>query len=87
MTQEEIEEFIKEKAGRDAGDLLLADGFERAFIGISLDPLKAIYSIDLCIDILTHQGMSTEDAEDYFWTNTIGAYMGEQTPLFIYTLA
>jgi len=86
MNQEEIEEFIEEKAGRDSGDILLADGFERAFIGISLDPPRAIYSIDLCINALTNQGMPAEDAEEHFWVNTVGSSLDENSPLFIYTL-
>ena len=53
MSREEIEEFLEEAVGRDAADILLPDGFERAFIGASIDPPRAIFSIDICIKILT----------------------------------
>ena len=86
MSREEIEEFLEEAVGRDAADILLPDGFERAFIGAALDPPRAIFSIELCIKGLTEQGMSQEDAEEYFWFNVAGSHMGENTPLFIYTL-
>lgn len=86
MSREEIEEFLEEAVGRDAADILLPDGFERAFVGAALDPPRAIFSIDLCVKTLTDQGMGQEDAEEYFWFNVAGSHMGENTPLFIYTL-
>jgi hypothetical protein len=43
-----------------------------------------VYSIEECIRILS-KDMSPEEAEEYFWYNTAGAYVGEQTPLFIHT--
>tara|TARA_B100001123_G_C14934449_1_gene877094 strand:+ start:492 stop:755 length:264 start_codon:yes stop_codon:yes gene_type:complete len=86
MTKEEIEEFLDEAIGRDAADVFLLDGFERAFIGASVDPPRAIYSIETCIKILTRRGMSREDAEDYFWEDVAGACLEESSPLFIYAL-
>ena len=38
-----------------------------------------------CIDILVAQGMSREDAEEYFEFNVAGAWLGEQTPVWIDT--
>ena len=87
MTFEEINEFLEEKLGADSDEVILADGFDRAFIGASLDPPRVIYSIDLCIDTLTNQGMPAEDAESYFWKNTVGATEEyENAPIFIHTL-
>ena len=86
MSREEIEDFLEEAVGSDASDILLPDGFERAFVGAALAPPRAIFSIDLCIKKLIEQGMSQGGAEDYFWVNVAGSHMGENTPLFIYTL-
>ena len=66
-------------------DCLLAAGFEEALIGISDggNPV-AVYDSDKCIEILIEEEkMSYEDAMDYFYYNTVGAYVGEKTPIFI----
>ena len=70
-------------------EALVADGFDDAIIGVaercSQDPL-VVYSINACIDILISRGMSEEDALDYFNFNVVGAWMGEGTPLFMWTV-
>jgi len=86
MSREEIEEILEDVVGRDAADILLPDGFERAFIGATLDPPRAIFSIELCIKSLTAQGMSSGAAEEHFWVSVVGAELGECSPLFIYTV-
>ena len=66
-------------------ECLLADGYESALIGISggSNPV-AVYDIDLCIKSLVERDkMEFEDALEYFYFNTIGAYVGEKTPIFI----
>jgi len=73
--------------------ILLADGFDDAFIGItensSGNPV-ATYSIDKCLQILAEQFKDQDDPEtdaiDYFEFNVRGAYVGEFTPLFVNTL-
>ena len=79
---------LKEKLDEHIGDdysILLADGLDEAFIGIGWQfntPL-AVYDRDKCIEILESQGMTPEEAQEYFYFNTQGAYVGEQTPIFI----
>lgn len=68
-------------------DALLADGFEDALIGAvqrcGLGPI-ALYSQTKCISILMKRdGMSFEEAMEYFDFNVLGAYMGENTPMFL----
>tara|TARA_R100001443_G_scaffold16242_1_gene26170 strand:+ start:254 stop:505 length:252 start_codon:yes stop_codon:yes gene_type:complete len=66
-------------------ECLVADGFDSALIGISegMNPV-AIYDVDKCIQVLMEdEGMTDEEALDYFYYNTVGAYVGEKTPLFI----
>ena len=79
---------LKEKLDEHIGDdysILLADGLDEAFIGIGWQfntPL-AVYDQDKCIEILESQGMTPEEAQEYFYFNTQGAYVGEQTPIFL----
>jgi len=83
MTREEIEEINPEA--------LLCDGFDEAIIGmaerINLGPVVA-YSVEKIIDILMKRDeMSYEDAYEYYNFNIVGAWMGDNTPVFITTEA
>jgi len=67
--------------------MLLAVGFEEAFIGEALrygfnEPVAA-YDYDKCLEILTQDGMTHEEAVEFFEYNTLGAWVGEQTPVFV----
>ena len=62
--------------------LLKADGFDDAIIGIDDKSMRLIYSIAKCINILVAQGMSYEEAQEYFEFNTQGSYVGEKTPIW-----
>jgi len=66
-------------------EILLADGFDDAFIGIGqqFSKFMAVYDKLKCIEILSDQGMSEEEAKEYMDYNVTGAYMGENTPVFI----
>tara|TARA_Y100000310_G_C20203948_1_gene588192 strand:- start:228 stop:524 length:297 start_codon:yes stop_codon:yes gene_type:complete len=84
MKTKEISDFIEEYYP-DYPNLLLADGFEDAFVGVvdgnSLPP-KVCYDYDECIKIL-ERDMSYEEAIEYFNYNVEGAYVGEHTPCFM----
>lgn len=43
------------------------------------------YDRQLCIEINMRMGMDREEAEEYFEFNTAGAWMGDETPVFIDT--
>jgi hypothetical protein len=83
MNREEIVEAINEKEGEDT-EILLADGFEDAFLGIGkqFNNSYAVYDRTKCIEILMRD-MSEEEAEEYFEFNVQGAWVGEHTPLFL----
>ena len=69
----------------DEKEILLADGFEDAFIGVVEsfgNKPKACYSYDACIDILV-KDMDYGEAIEYFEFNVTQAYVGEYTPAFI----
>ena len=67
--------------------MLLADGLEEAFLGVGRrfgQKDVAVYSIPKAIDLLvTRDGMSAEDAEEYLECNSIGAWVGDETPLWL----
>ena len=68
-------------------EALLCDGFDEAIIGmaerINLGPVVA-YDVDKMLEIMVERdGMSYEEAIEYFDYNIIGAWMGENTPVFI----
>jgi len=64
-------------------EILKADGFDDAIIGIDDTTMRLIYSVSKCIEILmTRDKMSDEEALEYFHFNVKGAYMGEKTPIW-----
>ena len=70
-------------------DALLADGFDDALFGVcyQFGQLPVVsYDYNKCIDILIERdGMSEEEALEYFEFNVLGSYMGPNTPVFIQT--
>lgn len=68
----------------DNEEILFADGFDEAVVGIEPNTLRLIYSIPRMVDILVEQdGISDEDAIEYLEFNTLNAYVGEKTPIYI----
>ena len=68
-------------------DMLVLPDFQEALIGYVErcgSNALACYDIDKCIQILIERdGMTDEEALEYFSYNTLGAYMGENTPMFL----
>ena len=62
-------------------ELLIADGFNDAIIGIDEETMRLIYSVSKCVEILC-KDMDEEEAVEYFNFNVKGAYMGEKTPIW-----
>lgn len=80
-----LHEKVEEYLGEDE-EIMLADGFEDAFIGIGRqfsNPPYAIYDRQKCIEILMQDDMDYDEAEEYFEYNVQGAYVGESTPCFM----
>ena len=64
-------------------DILTADGFDEAILGIDESSMRVIYSIAKCIKILmSRDEMTEEEALEYIAYNMQGAYVGEQTPIW-----
>ena len=69
-------------------EAVLADGFDEAFIGMvdrcGLPAPVVLYDKGKCIQILIDRdGMTYEDAEEFFDFNVTGACVGEYTPMFL----
>ena len=78
---------IAEKLEELNEDAILFDGYEDALVSIALrfnmQPV-ACYDIKKCIEILMNRdGMSQPEAVEWFEYNTLGAWVGEHTPIFI----
>lgn len=66
-------------------NILKADGYDEAVIGIDQNSMRLIYSVRKVIEILTEQ-MSEQEAMEYFDYNIGCAYVGEQTPIWCWDL-
>ncbi len=62
-------------------EVLVADGFDDAIIGIDDTSMRLIYSVSKCIEILS-KDMDEEEAVEYFDFNVRGSYVGEKTPIW-----
>lgn len=78
MLERLIEQF-------EPGELLKADGFDDAIIGVSslMEP-KLVYSVSKCLEILMNEGMTEEDAREHFSYNVSGSYVGDKTPIWVF---
>ena len=85
-----MEKWTREMVAEHNEDAILYDEYESAIIGMAYragGSLTAVVAYDyfLCVQILMDQGMTYEDAIEYFEYNTIGAWLGDNTPVFIQT--
>jgi hypothetical protein len=69
-------------------EAIFFDGYEDAIIGVaercSMSPL-VVYDAKKCVEILMQRdGMSEEDAHEFFEFNTLGCWAGDNTPLFLW---
>ena len=62
-------------------EILKADGFDDAVIGVEEKEMRLIYSVSKCLKIL-ERDMSELDAMEYFTYNVSGAWMGDKTPIW-----
>jgi hypothetical protein len=69
-----LEKILEQYEGEE---ILIADGFDNAVIGIDESSMRLIYSVEKCINILMEQGMDMTEAVEYFDFNVSGSYVGE----------
>tara|TARA_Y100000401_G_scaffold32538_1_gene23969 strand:- start:8336 stop:8593 length:258 start_codon:yes stop_codon:yes gene_type:complete len=65
--------------------LLFADGFDKCIIGVCDDfgTFRVVYSVDKMIESLMSEGDSYEDAREYLEFNTLTAWVGDTTPIYV----
>jgi len=67
--------------------MLLADGLDAAFLGVGRrcgQKDVAVYSIPKAIEVLrTRDGMTEAEAEEFLEFNSIGAWVGDETPVWL----
>ena len=84
---EEAKQDIFDSIKESNPDALFADGLEDALIGIHTrfnQPLLAAYSVSKVLQIFhDRDGMSYDEAREFYDFNVIGAWMGDGTPVFI----
>ena len=65
-----------------------ADGFDEAIIEIGVQAMNdvAIYDYEMCVRILMKRdGMTYEEADEYMQFNVLNAYVGQNTPVFVWS--
>lgn len=70
----------------ETDELKIMEGYDDCIIGVvdmAGSPPRVCYSINKIIGRLMADGMSREEAEEYFEFNQLGAYVGEGTPCFL----
>jgi hypothetical protein len=80
MTVEDIKEINP--------DALLYVGFDEAIIGIAERinlRCVAVYDVSKILSILIDDGMTYNEAEEYYNLNILGAWMGDNTPVYVRT--
>jgi hypothetical protein len=83
MTRKEIDEYVDEHYPDE--EIMLLDGLDEAFIGLTTNNIRAVYSVQKIIELLS-KDMSEEDAWEYFNFNIECAYVGEKTPVYLNTI-
>lgn len=79
---------IREAINELEGEFLLLEpqAMDEAIVGLvsafGKEPVVC-YDRDKVVEILMRDGMSDEEAEEFFDFNIAGAYMGDATPVFI----
>lgn len=83
MTGEEKRKFLDEEEDH----VLVMDGFDDAIVGVVTGfggERRVCYDQKMIIDIMVERdGMSYDEAVEFHEYNQLGAYVGEQTPVFI----
>lgn len=86
MDQAQVDEFLVMHGAGDV-EIMTCDGLEDAFLGVVerfSQQAVALYDRDKVIQIfITRDGMTLEQAEEFFDYNVQGAWVGEGTPAFV----
>ena len=83
MNRKDIEDLYSD----DEPEILFADGYDEAIAGVIWDGerTRVVYETEGILKILMEDGMTYDEAAEYFDFNVAGAYMGVYTPLYLET--
>jgi len=76
----------EELAEQFGDDILLMDGFDDCVVGVVEQfgrPPIVCYDREKVIRKMFNDGMTYEEAEEFFEYNQIGAWVGDRTPCFL----
>ena len=77
-------EELKEVIAEHNPEALFADGHDHAIMGYATDG-RVIYSVNQIIEgLMNRDGMTKEEADEFFSFNIECAYVGDYTPLYMY---
>ena len=82
MTREELMDLYEGLIDENT-ELLLADGFDDAIIGVCSRSMRVIYDYDLMIEVLEDEGMTEMEAIEHLEFNVLNAWVGDQTPIYM----
>jgi hypothetical protein len=70
-------------------DLIVIDGFDDCIVGTAErfgSELFAVYDLNKILAKLESQGMTDDEAMDFYVQNQLGSYLGDRTPAFMIPL-
>ena len=73
-------------ADRYSNDLLFADGYDSAIIGVAIgfDSERVVYDVEKMIEVcMKDANIPYEEASEWLEYNTFGAYVGDNTPIYM----
>jgi hypothetical protein len=75
-----VDKIMNDYAGEE---LVFANGFDRAILGIEMDSLRIIYSVTKCINILMRSSdLDYKEALDFFDSKIANVDLGPKTPIW-----
>ena len=83
MNRKDIEDLY----GDDEPNIPFADGYDKAIAGVVWDGerTRVVYETEEILKILMEDGMTYDEASEYFDFNVAGSHMGVYTPLYLET--
>lgn len=83
--KDRIQDWLETTIPEDES-ILMCDNLHDAFIGLIQTEnhvIRAVYDADKVISVLVRDGMTYEEALEFYEFNILGSYVGPATPLFL----
>ena len=83
MNRKDIEDLYSDAEP----NILFADGYDKAIAGVIWDGerTRVVYTTEKILSILMEDGMTYDEASEFFGFNVAGSHMGVYTPLYLET--